>query len=136
RELSQQLSRLQKSGSQLQKFFKRGFSLAPLISPLNPPTLFPLKLSKAPAAKPEQSKRQPAIPAVPIRFKSGKEWIPEVVKPVRDKLLALGTTKASTWVASQTPPDGKPVKPRSAEKILRDDLGFPKAFRGSKQRPK
>src|SRR5262245_53953451 len=84
-ELSQQLSPLQKSGSPLRKFFKRGFSLAPLIP------LFPRNLP-IPAAKPEWPKQPPAIPAVPVRLKSAKEWVPEVVKPVRDKLVPLGTT--------------------------------------------
>ena len=79
---------------------------------------------------------RPASPALPVHLKSAKEWVPEVVKPVRDKLLDMGITKAGVWVSSQKPPDGKSVEPRSAEKILRDDLGFPKAHRGSKQRPK
>jgi hypothetical protein len=84
-ELLQQLSRLQKSASQLQKFFKWGFSLAPLSGGRNLPAHFPLKLPKAPAVKPEQPANPPAVPD---RLKSGKEWVPEVVKPVRNNLLA------------------------------------------------
>jgi hypothetical protein len=78
----------------------------------------------------------PNPPGVPVRLKSGKEWVPEAVEPVRDKLLAIGTTEASRWLASRTPPDGRQARPRSIETILRDQLGFPKAFRGSKQHPK
>jgi hypothetical protein len=96
----------------------------------------PDSLADAIAARLPATVPLPNPPAVPVRLKSGKEWVPEVVKPERDKLLAIGTTKASCWVASRTPPDGKQVQPRSIEKILRDHLGFPKAFRGSKQRPK
>jgi hypothetical protein len=78
----------------------------------------------------------PNPPAVPVPLKSAKEWIPELVKPVHKELVAIGTTKASHWVASRAPADGKPVKPRSAEKILRNYCGFPKANRGSsKQHP-
>jgi hypothetical protein len=75
---------------------------------------------------------EPNPPAVPVPLKSAKEWIPELVKPVHDKLLAIGTTGASRWLALHPPPDGKPVKPRSAEKILRNCCGFPKANRGQR----
>jgi hypothetical protein len=71
-----------------------------------------------------------------VPLKSGKEWVPEVFERKRNELLAIGITDAGRLLASQTPPDGKPVKPRWAEKILRD-RGYPKAFRGSpRQRPK
>src|SRR5262249_27819576 len=77
----------------------------------------------------------PSAPAVPV-LKSGKGWCREVTKPVRNELLAMGITEASRWLASHVPSDGKPVKSRSIEKILRNLGLFLKADRGSKQRPK
>src|SRR5262249_31751801 len=138
---SQQLDQLQKAAAQWQKSevlqqlrqLQKSFKRAPRECWEFRPTRLALRLPQALG----REAHQPANPpAVPDRLKSAKEWVPEVVKPVRDKLLAIGTTKASRWVASQEPPDGKPVKDRSVEKILRDNLGFPKADRGSKRRPK
>jgi hypothetical protein len=78
----------------------------------------------------------PTPPTVPVPLKSGKEWVREVFERKRDELLAMGITDAGRLLASQTPPDGKPVKPRWAEKILSGLGVWPKAFRGSpKQRP-
>ena len=92
--------------------------------------------TRKPAPVPRLSGKE-RIPAAytrkptPVRRLSGKEWIPEVVKPTLDKLLAMGITEAARWLASQTPPDGRPVTPRYIERRLHDHFGFPKAFRGS-----
>jgi hypothetical protein len=91
-----------------------------------------LPASEALQAEPQaaQFKQQPEQPK-----RTGKEWIAEVWsnKDKRDELLAMGITKAGHLLESQPPSDGKPVKHRSAEKILHA-LGYPK--RGSpKQHP-
>jgi hypothetical protein len=84
----------------------------------------------------ETATAPPPNPSADVPLKSGKEWVSEVFERRRDELLAIGITDAGRLLASQTPPDGKPVKRRWAEKIMRD-CGYPKAFRGSpKQRPK
>jgi hypothetical protein len=81
----------------------------------------------------------PSPSAAPVRKLSGKEWIPLAFARRRDELLALTITEAGHRLAeeSKTAPDcAKPLKPRTAEKLLRNLGLWPQAFRGlPKQRP-
>jgi hypothetical protein len=75
----------------------------------------------------------------PVRRLIGKKWVPVAFERRREELLALTITEAGRRLAeeSKTAPDcAKPLKPRSAEKLLRNLGLWPQAFRGSpKQRP-
>src|SRR5262245_18812974 len=82
--------------------------------------------------------RPAQLPSVASVRKSGKEWISDAFGQRRDELLRMGITDASRALAyePQTAPDTKPMKPRSADKLLRNLDLWRKANRGSKQRPK
>jgi hypothetical protein len=81
----------------------------------------------------------PSPSTAPVRKLSGKMWVPVAFERRRNELLQMSITDASCALheESKTAPDcAKPLEARYIEKELRALGGFPKANRGSKQRPK
>jgi len=85
-----------------------------------------------------QSQPQPQ-PQPPVSKLSGKQWVPVAYARRPDELHAMGITGASEALAkeSESAADcAKPLTARYIENRLREHRTFPKAHRGSKQRPK
>jgi len=79
-----------------------------------------------------------APPSPPVGKLSGKAWVPLAYARRPNELLAMGISDAARVLANEYETYcGKPLKPRSVEKILRGLGIWTKAFRGSpKQRRK